>query len=145
MDINLADGVALGIILIWTCIGFSKGMAGQVATLVTGLLTVATAYFAYTPCRHLLAAHVQGSETFIRIAAGVVVIVVPFTLIMLARCAKVMGLSLSDNCQPQSATLSSTPLSLPSAMAKNNIVLNAGLEAEYQLNLLEGLPQLATR
>jgi len=85
MDINLADGVALGIILIWTCIGFSKGMAGQVATLVTGLLTVATAYFAYTPCRHLLAAHVQGSETFIRIAAGVVVIVVPFTLIMLAR------------------------------------------------------------
>ena len=85
MSLNTADLIAFGVILLWTCYGFSKGLSGQIASLLTFLITAAVAYGTFTPCRQFLSTRLSGSGAFITAAAGVVVILVPFTVVMMIR------------------------------------------------------------
>lgn len=85
MSLNTADLIAFGVILLWTCYGFSKGLSGQIASLFTVLITAVVAYYTFTPCRQFLSTHISGSRAFITAASGVVVIVVPFTVAMMIR------------------------------------------------------------
>lgn len=84
---NIADGIALAVVLLFTLLGFRKGLAGQIAPLLTILITATVAYFAYTPCRTFLIQRSHASEAFASFAACVLVVVVPFAVVMLIRSA----------------------------------------------------------
>lgn len=82
---NIADGIAIAVIVLFTFLGFRKGLAGQIATLLTILITAVAAYYAYTPCRAFLASRLHSSDAFVSLAAGILVIAVPFGVVMLIR------------------------------------------------------------
>lgn len=82
-DFNMADYASCGIILIWTLVGFRKGLTGQIAFLLTGLIVVAVAVYGYTPCQNWILARFALPVELARIISLGTVLVIPLVVVLL--------------------------------------------------------------
>jgi uncharacterized membrane protein required for colicin V production len=81
-DFNMVDYIALGIILLWTLVGFRQGLTGQIAFMLTGLIVLAVAAYGYTPCRDWILTRSSLPPELARLVALGVVLVVPLVVVL---------------------------------------------------------------
>ena len=82
-DFNVVDYIALGIILIWTIAGLRKGLTGQIAFLLTGVLVLSAAVHGFVPCRDWLIVQFSLPLELARIMAIGIVVFVPVIVVLL--------------------------------------------------------------
>jgi uncharacterized membrane protein required for colicin V production len=82
-DFNFVDGIALGIILIWTVIGFRQGLTGQIAFMLTGLIVVAVAVNGFTPCQEWILKRFSLPVELARMLALALVLIVPLVTVLI--------------------------------------------------------------
>ncbi len=82
-DFNVVDYIALGIILVWTITGIRKGLTGQIAFLLTGIIVLSAAVHGYVPCRDWLITHFTLPIELARIMTIGIVVFVPVIVVLL--------------------------------------------------------------
>lgn len=78
-----ADIIAGCIILIWTVLGFKKGLSGQIAFFLSALVVIAAAIFGYNPCNAWLIDHFKMTPELARIVALACVIAIPLIIVLI--------------------------------------------------------------
>ncbi len=83
---NIADVVALLVVLVCAALGFKRGLVGQIMPLITIAVVALCVRFGYAPCRQWMAAHTGMDDAVVRLGSFVLVIVVPLaTMILLSQ------------------------------------------------------------
>lgn len=82
---NIADAVALVIVLACIILGIRRGLIGQLAQLASITLLVVSVRFGFTPCEVWIEKTAGMGPFFSRVTALIAVIVIPLALVLLVR------------------------------------------------------------
>jgi uncharacterized membrane protein required for colicin V production len=78
-----ADIIAACIILIWTVLGFKKGLSGQIAFFLSALVVITAAIFGYDPCNAWLIKQFNMQPEWARLVALACVIAIPLIIVLI--------------------------------------------------------------
>lgn len=83
LGFNIADIIALVVVLIGLYFGYKRGLSGQMALVLTGLAVCASLVNGLAPCREWLTTRFAMPADLARMAAILILVIIPVSTIML--------------------------------------------------------------
>lgn len=81
--INYADMAATFVVLTWTVFGMKKGMSGQIAFFLSGLVVLLSLYFGFSPLRDWLVQHYSMKPDLAQLVSVMGLVSCPLLIILL--------------------------------------------------------------